>query len=174
MKIYARCKYAKKRYLHATKAIKGDATTSINPFNNWNSHFGDNCQICDTVKFLSKEVIGLQKFNKTHKNYPGCRPKFKKLWNQSVLKLLNQTILLDFIHPNIKIADLYEHTNTHISLCKCSLFADIIKRTVTTSICKHILLFLFCKTYKIQISIRKLLPLLQYKFQINNIKFSQH
>ena len=52
-----------KCYLHATVAIKRNTTTSINRFNNWNAYFDDNCQICDTVKMLSKGVIDLQKIH---------------------------------------------------------------------------------------------------------------
>ena len=33
-----------------------------------------NCQTCDTVKLLSKSVIGLQKTNKTNKKHFGGRP----------------------------------------------------------------------------------------------------
>ena len=44
-------------------AIKRNTTTSINRFNNWNAYFDDNCQICDTVKMLSKGVIYLQKIH---------------------------------------------------------------------------------------------------------------
>ena len=57
-----------KCFLHATMVIKRNTTTSINPFNNWNAYFDGNCQICDTVKLLSKGVIGLQKIYKPHKN----------------------------------------------------------------------------------------------------------
>ena len=52
-------------------AIKRNTTASTNPFNNWNPPLDDNCQICDTVKSLSKGVIGHQEINKTHKKYPG-------------------------------------------------------------------------------------------------------
>ena len=60
-----------KRYLHAAMAIKRNTTASTNPFNNWNPPLDDNCQIFDTVKSLSKGVIGHQEINKTHKKYPG-------------------------------------------------------------------------------------------------------
>ena len=106
-----------KCFLHATVAIKRNTTTSINPFNNWDAHFDDNCQICDTVQLLSKGVIGLQTINKTHKKHPGGRTTSEKLWNESVLNTLNQSVPLDSIHLNIRTADLDQHTNTHISLC---------------------------------------------------------
>ena len=61
-------KICQKCYLQASMAVKRNTTTSIDPFNNWNAHFDDNCQICDTVKLLSKGVIGLQKIYKPHKN----------------------------------------------------------------------------------------------------------
>ena len=56
-----------KCYLYATMAIKQNTTASINPLNNRNAHFDDNCQIYDTVQLISKGVIGLQKIKKTHK-----------------------------------------------------------------------------------------------------------
>ena len=55
-------------------AIKQTTTISINAFNNWNTHYNDNFQTCDTVKLLSKSVIGLQKINKTNKKHFGGRP----------------------------------------------------------------------------------------------------
>ena len=65
---YAKC------YFHATTAIKQTRTISVNAFNNWNIHYNDNCQTCDTVKLPSKSVIGLQKINKTKKKHFGGRP----------------------------------------------------------------------------------------------------
>ena len=108
--------YLKRCYLKRKK------TTSINPFNNWNAHFDDNCQICDTVKLLSRGVTGIQKIHKPHKKYPGGRPASEeKSWNESVPNKLNALIPLNSIHSNIRVADLDEHKNTHISLCKCRL-----------------------------------------------------
>ena len=74
-----------KRYLHATMAIK----QNTNPFNNWNAHFDNNCQICDAVKSLCKGVTCHQEINKTHKKYPGGWPTSEKYWKQSVQYTLN-------------------------------------------------------------------------------------
>ena len=64
-----------KCYFHATTAIKQTTTISFNAFNNWNTHYNDNCQTCDAVKLLSKSVTGLQKINKTKKKKDfGGRP----------------------------------------------------------------------------------------------------
>ena len=76
----------KRCYLHATIAIKRNTTTFINPFNKWNIHFKDNCEIYDTIKLPSKDVIGLQTINKTHKKHSAGRPTSKKLWIQSFYK----------------------------------------------------------------------------------------
>ena len=124
---------------------------------------------------LSKGVIGLQKINKTHKKHPGGRPTSEKLWNQSVLNTLNQSIPLDSVHPNIRIADLDEHTNTHISLCKCGLCADVIRRPVTISVCEHIFCFsCFAKYIKSKLELESFCPTCNINFKIANIKFSQH
>ena len=53
-----------KYYFHATAAIKQTKSKSFNAFNNWNAHYDDNCQICDTIKLLSERVIRLQKISK--------------------------------------------------------------------------------------------------------------
>ena len=55
----------KKCYFHATAAIKQTTTVSFHVFNNWNTYYNDNSQTCDTVKLLFKNVIDLQKINKT-------------------------------------------------------------------------------------------------------------
>ena len=168
-------KICQKCYLQASMAVKRNTTTSIDPFNNWNAHFDDNCQICDTVKLLSKGVIGLQKIHKSHKKHPGGRPTSEKLWNQSVLNKLNQSIPLDSIHPNIRIGDLDEHTNTHISLCKCGLCADVLRRPVTISACEHIFCFsCFAKYIKSKLESESFCPTCNINFKIDNIKFSQH
>ena len=65
---------AKKCYFHATTAIKQTRTIPVNAFNNWNTHYNDNSQTCDTVKLPSKNVIGLQKINKTKTKHFGGRP----------------------------------------------------------------------------------------------------
>ena len=57
----------KKCYFHTTAAVKQTTTTSINVFNKCNSHYND--KFLDTVKLLPKSVIGLQKINKTSKNW---------------------------------------------------------------------------------------------------------
>ena len=38
-----------------------------------NDNYNDNCQTCDTVKLLSKSVIGLQKINEINKKHFGSR-----------------------------------------------------------------------------------------------------
>ena len=156
-------------------AIKRNATTSTNSFNNWNSHFDDNCQICGTVKLLSKGVIGHQEMNRTHKKYPGGRPTSGKLWKQSVLNILNKSVPLDSIHLNIRIADLDEYANTHVSLCKCGLCADVLRRTVIISVCEHIFCFsCFAKYIKSKLEPENFSPTCNINFKIDNIKLSQH
>ena len=39
------------------------------------------------------------------------------------------------------LADLDEHTDTHISICKCRLYADVLRRPVSVSVCEHIFCF---------------------------------
>ena len=95
---------------------------------NWNAHFDDNCQVCDTVNLLSKGVIVLRKINKTHPKYHVGQPTSKRFWDQSVPNTLTQSIPLDSIHPNMRTADLDEHTNTHILLYRCGLCADVLRR----------------------------------------------
>ena len=155
--------------------LKRNKTTSISPFNNWNAHFDDNCQICDTVKLLSRCVIGLQKIHKPHKKYPGGRPTSKeKSWNQSVLNKLNELIPLNSIHSNIRVADLDKHKNTHISLCKCGLCTDVLRRSVTINICKHIFCFsCFAKFIKSKLESESICSTCNINFKIDNIKFSQ-
>ena len=60
-------------------AIRRNTNRSINPFNSWNAHFDDIGRIFDTVKLLSKGVIGLQEINKTHKKHAGGRLASEKL-----------------------------------------------------------------------------------------------
>ena len=57
--------HMQKCYFHATTAIKQTTAISVNVFNNWNTHYNDNCQTCDTVKLLSKSVIGHPTFLKS-------------------------------------------------------------------------------------------------------------
>ena len=55
-----------------TLAVKQTLTISINAFSNYNTHYND--KFLNTVKLLSKSVIGLQKINKTNKRHFGGRP----------------------------------------------------------------------------------------------------
>ena len=41
------------------------------------------------------------------------------------LNTLHLSILLNFIHPKIRIAHLDEHAHTYTLLCVCGLFADM-------------------------------------------------
>ena len=56
----------KKCYFHVTAAVKQTMTISIYAFNN--------DKFLDSVKLLSKSVIGLQKINKRNKKRFGSRP----------------------------------------------------------------------------------------------------
>ena len=66
--------HMQKCYFHAAAVIKQTTFISMNEFNNWNIHYNDHCQTCKTVKLLSKNVIGLQKINKTNKKHFGVHP----------------------------------------------------------------------------------------------------
>ena len=75
--------YIRKRcYCHVTAAVKQTTTVSFNAFNNCNTHYNDN--FLETVKLLSKSVIGPQKVNKTNKKHFVGRPTSSNLWNRSV------------------------------------------------------------------------------------------
>ena len=67
----------KKSYLQATMAFKRTTAASINVSNNWNAYFAHNFEICDTVKSISKGVIGNQKASKSHKKHPDFN-----IWNR--------------------------------------------------------------------------------------------
>ena len=80
-----------------------------------------------------------------------------------------QSILLDSIHPNIRIADSEEHTNTQISLCIYGLCADILRRPVR-SVCEHIFCFLwFAKCIKSKLESENFRPTCIINFKIDNI-----
>ena len=82
---------------------------------------------------------------------------------------------LNSIHPNIRLADFYEHKNTHISLCKCGLCADVLRRPVTISECEYIICFsCFAKYIKSKLESESFCPTWYINFKIDIIKFSQH
>ena len=84
-----------------------------------------------------------------------------------------QSIPLGSLHPNIRIADSEEHTNTEISLCICGLCADVLRRPVK-SVCEHIFCFsCFAKYIKSKLESENFSPTSNINFKIDNIKLHQ-
>ena len=72
------------------------------------------------------------------------------------------------------MANLVEHADTHISLCKCGICADILRRPVTISVYEHIFCFTcFAKYIKSKLESESFRPTCNINFKIDN-KFSQH
>ena len=88
-------------------------TIYINAFNNWNTHYNDNFQNCDTVKLLSKSINGLQKINKTNKKDFAGRPTSLNLCNRSVSEHIKHAHFTQFPPPkNQNYQSWWTHTRS--------------------------------------------------------------
>ena len=157
-------------------AIKRNTTASTNPFNNWNPPLDDNCQICDTVKSLSKGVIGHQEINKTHKKYPGGWPTSEKPLKQSVQYTLCQSIPVNstWFYPSKYQNSWFWRTQTLRYHYVYVDFVQMFLGDLLESVCEHIFCFsCFAKYIKSKLESENFRPTCNINFKIDNIKLHQ-
>ena len=160
-----------KCYLTMTVTISRDTTCKLQPYNNWAPH-SLNCKLCKDVSLLRKGIVGLQKLKR--KKVALGRPKSSlNTWSQANLNALKEKIPPDEFPTQLNLKSFSTDINPYLSLCKCEICEDLIRKPTIIKSCQHTFCF-SCIALKIKSKNEKdcFCPTCKLQFSINDLSYS--